>query len=68
MNCENKCDCEVGADICDPVSGCICLPGWKGTHCEQDNDECNTEYSPCTGTSILEKIKFVKIFSPSGNV
>lgn len=32
LNCEQKCQCEIGNYFsCDPINGkCICKPEWKG--------------------------------------
>ncbi|XP_066283412.1 uncharacterized protein [Branchiostoma lanceolatum] len=32
--CNHTCDCENGGR-CDRWSGCVCLPGWKGKHCDR---------------------------------
>ncbi|WAR24044.1 HMCN1-like protein, partial [Mya arenaria] len=48
VNCSNECQCTgQGADYCDPVKGCICLPGWIGTTCSDDINECNRIYDVC---------------------
>ncbi|XP_077981457.1 uncharacterized protein LOC144436523 [Glandiceps talaboti] len=36
--CELHCDC-VNADICDQHDGCVCLPDWKGVHCDNKEQE-----------------------------
>jgi len=48
-NCVNECNCAVGAQGCDPVTGCVCETGWAGTRCENDVDECDT--NPCIGVN-----------------
>ncbi|KAK7093001.1 hypothetical protein V1264_008666 [Littorina saxatilis] len=42
LNCGQACQCGVGADRCDPQTGCTCKSGWLGTNCDQDIDECAT--------------------------
>ncbi|XP_066283770.1 uncharacterized protein [Branchiostoma lanceolatum] len=32
--CNDTCDCENGGR-CDRWSGCVCLPGWRGKHCDR---------------------------------
>ena len=49
MNCEKACECLLGTDYCHSVAGCICLPGWAGSKCGEDKDECDAEVSPCIG-------------------
>ncbi|KAL3837136.1 hypothetical protein ACJMK2_022514, partial [Sinanodonta woodiana] len=49
-NCSNLCNCGIGADKCDPINGCLCKPGWNGTNCDTDIDECI--YRPCTGVNV----------------
>lgn len=34
-------------DRCDPIRGCVCMPGWTGTNCNQDIDECSANRSIC---------------------
>ncbi|KAK3103621.1 hypothetical protein FSP39_020595 [Pinctada imbricata] len=45
-NCAQTCNCGVGADHCDSVSGCVCRSGWLGDKCDTDIDECSS--SVCT--------------------
>ncbi|XP_060576563.1 fibrillin-1-like isoform X2 [Ruditapes philippinarum] len=41
-NCEKECVCTGrGAQICDPVKGCLCDPGWEGDTCDEDINECD---------------------------
>ncbi|XP_052777286.1 uncharacterized protein LOC128214704 isoform X2 [Mya arenaria] len=48
VNCSNDCECTgQGAEYCDPVKGCICLPGWEGPTCNDDINECNRTYDLC---------------------
>ena len=48
-NCASKCECDKGATSCDPVRGCVCGPGWTGTKCDTDVDECK-DLSICKDT------------------
>ena len=52
VNCETSCDCQVGADYCNHLAGCICLSGWTGTKCGEDKNECDVEVSPCAGVFV----------------
>ena len=41
MNCEHLCICSANFLTCDTVVGCSgCKPGWKGTNCDEDLNEC----------------------------
>ncbi|KAH9488616.1 hypothetical protein Btru_061289 [Bulinus truncatus] len=52
LDCINECGCyPIGSLGCDPVIGCKCKPGWAGTKCMQDIDECASDVSPCTQLS-----------------
>lgn len=42
-NCGQICKCGQGMDRCDPKTGCVCKPGWTGTNCSVDIDECDNE-------------------------
>ena len=48
-NCETKCDCLLGSDLCHPIAGCICLDGWTGDNCGEDKNECDVVETPCYG-------------------
>ncbi|XP_025084650.1 fibrillin-1-like isoform X2 [Pomacea canaliculata] len=49
-NCNNTCDCNpLVASSCDKKTGCVCSPGWLGTWCEKDRDECVGD--PCPSNS-----------------
>ncbi|KAH9487813.1 hypothetical protein Btru_068326 [Bulinus truncatus] len=47
LNCANSCSCTAGAATCDPVAGCVCKTGFKGTFCEFDVNECESDSPPC---------------------
>ncbi|KAK3588474.1 hypothetical protein CHS0354_035649 [Potamilus streckersoni] len=51
INCSSDCNCSVGAERCDKLSGCVCKNGWNGTKCDTDIDECSNT-SLCTGANI----------------
>ncbi|XP_053387795.1 mucin-like protein [Mercenaria mercenaria] len=44
-NCQYTCSCLNG--VCDKRTGCVCDPGWAGTFCDIDIDECSTEQVVC---------------------
>ncbi|XP_012935927.1 uncharacterized protein LOC101854936, partial [Aplysia californica] len=46
-NCSKNCGCGDGASSCDPVQGCVCKDGFKGTQCREDIDECATGLRTC---------------------
>ena len=46
-NCANKCDCGIGADHCDRLTGCVCNQGYNGTYCTENINECLRSPSPC---------------------
>ncbi|XP_048727704.2 mucin-4-like isoform X2 [Ostrea edulis] len=52
QGCSYMCECGAGMDRCDPVKGCVCLPGWTGSDCSQDVNECSVNQSIC-GTDKL---------------
>ncbi|PVD36008.1 hypothetical protein C0Q70_02978 [Pomacea canaliculata] len=39
-NCTHTCNCGRGAERRDNEIGCVCRPGWQGTDCDTDTDEC----------------------------
>ena len=48
-NCDNDCNCGVGATSCDSKTGCICGEGWSGILCDVDRDECSASLETCPG-------------------
>jgi hypothetical protein len=44
-NCESVCSCDTtNTEHCNPVTGlCRCKPGWKGTICKDDVNECEID-------------------------
>ena len=52
-NCATECACGVGAEKCDPVSGCVCKDGWGGPKCADDEDECSAAINPCSGDNVV---------------
>ncbi|KAH3839277.1 hypothetical protein DPMN_112703 [Dreissena polymorpha] len=50
--CATACDCAVGADRCDSVTGCLCKPGWSGSKCNIDQDECADD-NRCPGSNMM---------------
>jgi len=52
VNCANTCSCVgIGANHCDPVSGCVCNAGWTGSSCESEIDECLSTSPSCTASN-----------------
>lgn len=47
VNCSQVCECGLGVDRCDFVSGCVCLLGWIGKSCDVDIDECQENFNIC---------------------
>ncbi|XP_052772015.1 fibrillin-2-like isoform X1 [Mya arenaria] len=46
--CNNTCDCnDRGTVECSPVRGCVCEPGWSGSACDDDVNECEVEQNIC---------------------
>ncbi|KAK3597086.1 hypothetical protein CHS0354_022093 [Potamilus streckersoni] len=50
-NCAKECNCGVGSDKCDKVTGCVCKNGWIGDKCDTDQDECSN-VGICSGGNI----------------
>ncbi|KAL3836485.1 hypothetical protein ACJMK2_021917, partial [Sinanodonta woodiana] len=46
-NCLEVCNCGRGVLRCDPIRGCVCMPGWNGLSCDNDIDECKQNQSIC---------------------
>lgn len=43
IRCEEKCSCKQNNTIeCNRINGsCTCMPGWEGSDCETNVDECS---------------------------
>ncbi|XP_053372780.1 uncharacterized protein LOC123559692 [Mercenaria mercenaria] len=54
-NCTETCACEIAnsnTKSCDNVNGsCTCNPGWEGTTCATNINECSTLTEPCPPNS-----------------
>lgn len=55
-NCGQICKCGQGMDRCDPVSGCVCKPGWTGTNCSVDIDECDNK-TICGNEKVCQNLE-----------
>ncbi|XP_070175148.1 fibrillin-2-like, partial [Littorina saxatilis] len=42
-SCSRTCNCGIGSERCDAVTGCVCKSGWEGGTCERDVNECDVE-------------------------
>ncbi|XP_052249684.1 uncharacterized protein LOC127857318 [Dreissena polymorpha] len=52
VNCSTACNCGVGAERCDSVTGCVCKQGWSGAQCNIDQDEC-ADLNRCPGSDTM---------------
>ncbi|XP_055859533.1 uncharacterized protein LOC106054924 [Biomphalaria glabrata] len=51
-DCAEECNCfPIGTQSCDPIQGCICRPGWAGTTCHTDKNECSFDITYCPENS-----------------
>ncbi|XP_070175147.1 uncharacterized protein [Littorina saxatilis] len=41
--CSSTCNCGIGSERCNAVTGCVCKSGWEGGTCERDVNECDVE-------------------------
>ena len=46
-------DSSVSADVLPDAWACLCVPGWTGTYCDTDYDECSS--NPCQSGSICDE-------------
>ncbi|KAH9505770.1 hypothetical protein Btru_055741 [Bulinus truncatus] len=56
VNCANNCTCSPPTTFsCKPVTGsCQCLPGWNGTDCSVDINECTLNQTICSSVNNTE--------------
>ncbi|XP_025078086.1 uncharacterized protein LOC112554507 isoform X2 [Pomacea canaliculata] len=55
IDCNHTCNCGQRAERCDKETGCVCRPGWQGTDCDTDIDECHNQdvIHKCTLTNAI---------------
>ncbi|KAK7092309.1 mucin-like protein isoform X2 [Littorina saxatilis] len=46
-NCQYTCSCNGHGKTCDPVRGCVCEKGWRGSECQEDVNECRENPDIC---------------------
>ncbi|RUS82424.1 hypothetical protein EGW08_009812 [Elysia chlorotica] len=64
-NCAKQCQCN-GHGTCDRARGCVCAPGWTGTRCVNDVDECAEDRVCPAGQLCTNTIGSYKCSCPSG--
>ncbi|CAL1542073.1 unnamed protein product [Lymnaea stagnalis] len=52
VGCSEECACGIGAEKCDPVTGCICQTGYTGEHCQNDINECSNVNFTCSEKEV----------------
>jgi hypothetical protein len=67
VDCQQTCSCNGRHSACSPYTGCVCLAGWSGTHCENDVNECVTLFNACgTGKLCVNNNGSYACVCPSG--
>ncbi|XP_062579175.1 uncharacterized protein LOC134241103 [Saccostrea cucullata] len=56
-NCSQIYSCGQGGNRYDPVRGCICNEGWRGSDCNEDIDECFTTPHVCGLSKICQNLQ-----------
>ncbi|XP_059169385.1 uncharacterized protein LOC131951116 [Physella acuta] len=52
-DCASVCSCNSQTSTCNKVTGaCSCNPGWEGTNCDVDIDECARNTHNCGATKV----------------
>ncbi|XP_065942268.1 uncharacterized protein [Magallana gigas] len=56
-DCSQICSCGQGMDRCDPVTGCVCKPGWTGGNCTVDINECENNQDICGNEKVCQSLE-----------
>ncbi|CAG5126112.1 unnamed protein product, partial [Candidula unifasciata] len=51
--CNQVCRCN-GQGRCDPARGCVCFPGWEGSNCDKDVNECDRKLDNCSSRQVCQ--------------
>ncbi|XP_067687043.1 uncharacterized protein [Haliotis asinina] len=66
-SCNNTCECQGHATSCDPVHGCMCVPGWTGVNCAINVNECDLDPTICSSQqSCIDTLGSYQCRCPEG--
>ncbi|KAH9498711.1 hypothetical protein Btru_004630, partial [Bulinus truncatus] len=64
-NCSNRCVCN-GHGTCNHVRGCECIPGWTGSSCTEDVNECSIDGACPIGQLCVNTLGSFSCSCPAG--